>query len=85
MRDGDPGLEHLAVPLRIELLQLADQVAGLGVSGRLIAGRLHVQKHQDRGQQQRHQAEEKLAGTAARKGHESWLIAACLPIRRSGS
>ena len=49
--DRDPGLEHFAVPLRIELLQLADQVPRLGVAGGLVTSGLQVQKHQSRGQQ----------------------------------
>ena len=35
--DRDAGLEYFAVPLGIELLELADQVARLGISGCLVA------------------------------------------------
>ncbi len=62
--EGDPGLEHLDVPLGIELLDLADQVARLGVAGGLVADRLEVQKYQHRGQYNGDTAERDQAGEA---------------------
>ena len=39
---GDPRLEHLAVPLRVQLLDMADQVPGRGVVAALVSRRLDV-------------------------------------------
>ena len=82
---GDSGLEHFTVPLRVELLHLADQVAGFGVAAGLVGGRLDVQEHQDRGQQQGHGAQQQLDDVVARESHDRLLIKVCPPIGRSGS
>ncbi|MNP87307.1 hypothetical protein D3C76_1881120 [compost metagenome] len=50
MVGGDPGLENLGFPLRVELFDPADQVPGFGVGRRLVRIRLEVQEQQRRGQ-----------------------------------